>query len=59
MNIDGMIAVQDGSVMQIVGFTGADLECEGCHENTNELHETDDSVMLCKPCYEECCKGDL
>lgn len=52
MAIEGMIATQDGETTNIIGLTGTDLECEGCEEKTTELYETEDSVMLCKPCYD-------
>lgn len=55
-NIDGFIAETDGNTVEIVGITGTDLECEGCDEKCDKLYETDDSVMLCKGCYDECAK---
>ena len=51
MAIEGFITVSLGDSVSVVGFTGTDLECEGCEAITTELYETDDSVMLCAACY--------
>lgn len=31
-----------------------ELYCESCGDPTDELFETNDMVMLCKPCYDLC-----
>lgn len=53
MEIDGVIFEEDGDTKTIVGFTGDDLECEGCGARTKSLFETADSVMLCRECSEK------
>ena len=54
MNINGVITRKDGQVIEVVGFTGDDLVCEGCEEKTPKVYETDDGAMLCKPCHDLC-----
>lgn len=54
MEIDGVIFEEDGNSINVVGFTGDNLECEGCGVKTKSLFETEDSVMLCRECFEGC-----
>lgn len=53
-----LLANCEGDCITIVGIgaePGEMLECEGCGESgVAELLETDDGVMLCKPCFEAC-----
>lgn len=53
MEINGLIATESGGDVEIVGFSGTDLTCEGCEATTEALFETGDSVMLCKACYDD------
>lgn len=44
----------EGDVIQIV-VKPEDGKCEGCGELLGEeFFETDDMVVLCKPCFESC-----
>jgi len=54
MEINGLITSKEGRSTRIIGFVGNDLECEGCEAKVSELHETDDSVMLCEACFKSC-----
>jgi hypothetical protein len=36
--------------------TDEQLTCEGCGERTSETYETDDMVLLCRACYDDCKK---
>lgn len=54
MAIEGLLTRESGQDVEVIGFTGTDLECEGCGAKTDELIETDDSVFLCAACYRDC-----
>jgi hypothetical protein len=53
--IRGIGRMNNGSGERIK-MTDEQLTCEGCGKLTSDVFETDDMVLLCQECFDECVK---